>query len=133
MESVIIYMKQLCFTLLLLCCIIRTGTAQPQNGSFEQWANIGRWYENPDFWTTNNLHITAPVVRDSDYYNGSWSMRLNAYGEARQMIRSLFPTHQVAVNNTFTEPFDLSAAPKGSYFAAIRVDGAQVVRKVTVK
>jgi len=51
------------------------------NAGFENWAWIGGWYENPQYWTTNNFQISAPVVKDSvTPYQGSYAIKVNRTG-----------------------------------------------------
>ena len=53
------------------------------NPSFEQWNNVGGWFDNPDDWMTNNGQIVAPVSKDIVYNTeGQYAMRVSANGWA---------------------------------------------------
>lgn len=61
--------------------------SQPQplpNGGFESWIFFGGWYENPEFWQTNNNQImTAFVEKDTFAYMGQFAMKVNTQGHAK--------------------------------------------------
>jgi hypothetical protein len=62
------------------------------NNSFENWINIGGWFDNPDFWMTNNSQIVVPVVKDTNAYDGNFAVKLNTIG-IRPYVRSKFVFH----------------------------------------
>lgn len=61
--------------------------SQPQplpNGGFESWIFMGGWFENPEFWQTNNNQImTAFVEKDTNAYMGQYAMKVNTQGHAK--------------------------------------------------
>lgn len=47
------------------------------NAGFENWHNVGGWFDEPDYWETNNNSIMTPgVVRDSNAYQGILAMKV---------------------------------------------------------
>ena len=53
------------------------------NGSLERWNSFGGWYENPEFWETNNNQIISFIQKDNDAYERRYSMKVNHNGFAR--------------------------------------------------
>ena len=62
------------------------------NYSFENWINIGGWFDNPEFWMTNNNQIMVPVVKDTNAFDGNYAVELNTIG-IRPYVRSKFVFH----------------------------------------
>lgn len=70
--------------------------AQIPNPSFENWMNIGGWFDIPSGWSANNSQIiTSVVAPDSDAYSGSLAMHLQNVSTIRPAASTHFP---IAVN-----------------------------------
>jgi hypothetical protein len=66
--------------------------AQIPNSDFENWYNVGGWFDNPDYWNTNNSQVVTTVVRpDSDAYSGMLAMLLYNNGIMRPSAITKFP------------------------------------------
>lgn len=79
-------MKKLLLLFLLLPVFAAAQTIP--NGNFESWFWAG-WYENPEYWVTDNTELQYTVTKDFDSYEGEIAMRVTAvpigvgeYGEA---------------------------------------------------
>jgi hypothetical protein len=74
------------------CFFIYVKGQNIPNNSFESWINIGGWFDNPEFWMTNNSQIVVPVVKDTNAYDGNYAVKLNTIG-VRPYVRSKFVFH----------------------------------------
>jgi len=89
-------MKKL-LLLYLFLPVFATAQTVP-NGNFEDWVWMG-WFEDPEFWTTDNTELQYTVTKDNDAYEGEFAMRVTAvpmgvgdYGEATTLLEtSLIP------------------------------------------
>jgi hypothetical protein len=65
-------------TILIVCISLLANMLNAQsipNPGFENWHTVGGWYDNPDYWNSNNNSITAPgVVKDTNAYAGVLGM-----------------------------------------------------------
>jgi len=51
------------------------------NAGFENWTNIGGWYNNPDDWETNNAQLSCSEVnKDSNSYQGNFAAQILTLG-----------------------------------------------------
>lgn len=77
-----------CIQLLLLNKL----EAQIPNPSFENWINVGGWFDIPSGWSANNSQIiTSVVAPDSDAYSGSLAMHLQNVTTIRPAASTQFP------------------------------------------
>lgn len=54
------------------------------NPGFEQWIFVGGWFENPEYWQTNNNQIMNPVTKDQAHNTeGQFAMSVGMNGWAR--------------------------------------------------
>jgi len=53
------------------------------NQGFENWTNFGGWYDNPDYWKTNNSQIFTPVIKDINSHQGAFAIQINQSGYAK--------------------------------------------------
>ena len=84
-------MKKYLLILVFLMPLFAFAQSIP-NGNFESWI-VFIWYENPEFWTTDNTEIQYTVTKDSDSWEGDFAMRVTAqpsvigeYGEASTLF-----------------------------------------------
>lgn len=84
-------MKNLILTLILTAPLLAAAQSVP-NGNFESWVDEGA-FENPEFWSTDNLETSITVSKDLDSYEGDFAMRVTAqsigvgeYGEATTVM-----------------------------------------------
>ena len=51
------------------------------NPGFENWSNVGGWYENPDNWTTSNATFSCTLIKkDNNSSHGNFATQILTYG-----------------------------------------------------
>ena len=70
-------MKRIIYILFLCSALNATAQNLIPNANFEQWINIGGWYDNPADWQTSNNQIMAvQITKDSNAYSGNFAMKM---------------------------------------------------------
>lgn len=68
-------MKTTFFLLVIMFVMsIQTIGQTIPNSGFENWDIVGGWFEYPNSWITNNTQITTPVLKDTNSFEGSYSL-----------------------------------------------------------
>lgn len=101
--------QKLLLSLGILISLSLNVQSQPQplpNGGFESWIFLGGWFENPEFWQTNNNQImTAFVEKDTNAYMGQYAMKVNTQGHAKagfKFLQSLLGIYGMFKTNIIT-------------------------------
>lgn len=94
-------LKTLLFLLFVTAALTTTVKGQlVPNAGFENWHNVGGWFDNPDDWTTNNTQLLGDFVeRDSMPYQGDWGMKIKPHDTVPGLAYITFPliAHPVSV------------------------------------
>ena len=85
---------------LLLFPVFLFSQSVPNSG-FENWYNVGGWFDDPVDWRSNNTSIMAPgVYRDSVAYQGILSMQVANVTSIPGYVYSVFPRMQFPTSIT---------------------------------
>jgi len=86
------------------------------NAGFENWHNVGGWFDDPDYWKTNNTSImAATVVKDLSPNSGALAMKVQTGN---------LPGHAYAFFTSIPRPDALTLFVKSSI---VSVDSVSII------